>query len=352
MAGTVVEVSSEADLHKLCSSHNGLTSILMWASWHPPSVHLARVLEAVAGEHKTVRFGRVNTDVCPNIASTMGADQVPFVAFLDPRGKKIDSIAGADPPRLVEKVKALAARPIGGTCKQDGGSCGGGGGGSCGSGAAAAEAGDDLNSKLMGIVNYSPVMLCMKGSKAEPFCGFSKQAVAVLNKSGIEYSTFDILQDEEVRQGLKDYANFKTYPQLYVKGVLLGGIDIMNEMEAEGSLQDTLADATKEDEDEPQDLKTRLKGLVNKAPVMLFMKGNKEQPHCGFSRKAVAMLNEHNIEYDTFDILGDDEVRGGLKEYSNWKTYPQLYIKGKLIGGLDIMQEMEEDGSLMEEVAS
>lgn len=334
-----MEVSSEADLHKLCASHSGVTSILMWASWHPPSVHLTKVLDAVAGEHKTMRFGKVNTDVCPGIASTMGADQVPFVAFLDPRGKKLDSIAGADPPRLVEKVKALAARPVGGVCKSEGGSC-------SSSKAAAPADEDDLNSKLLGLVSYSPVMLFMKGSKAEPFCGFSKQAVAMLNKSGVEYSTFDILKDEEVRQGLKDYANFKTFPQLYVKGDLLGGLDIMKEMEEEGSLQDALTETTKEEE--PQDVKTRLKSLVNKASVVLFMKGNKEQPFCGFSKKAVAMLNEHNIEYDTFDILQDDEVRQGLKEYSNWKTYPQLYVKGELLGGLDIMKDMDEDGSLKE----
>jgi len=350
MAGTVTEVSSEADFHKLCSSHTGLTCILMWASWHPPSVHLTKVLEAVASEHKAVRFGKVNTDVCSGIASSMGADQVPFVAFCDARGQKLDSLAGADPPKLVEKVKALSARPLGGgTCKQDGGSCGGGGGGACSSAAAAAPEEDDLNSRLQGIVNYSPIMLFMKGSKAEPFCGFSKQAIAMLNKSGVDYSTFDILQDEEVRQGLKDYANWKTYPQLYIKGELLGGLDIMKEMEAEGSFQETL-EAAGQQEDEPENLTSKLKGLINKAPVVLFMKGNKEQPFCGFSRKAVALLQEHSIDFDTFDILGDEEVRQGLKEYSNWKTYPQLYIKGELMGGIDIMKEMEEDGSLMEAV--
>merc|ERR1719343_681373 len=110
-------------------------------------------------------------------------------------------------------------------------------------------------------------------------------------------------------------------------------------------------EAVPKPEEEPADLNSRLKKLINQSDVMLFMKGNKAQPYCGFSKKAVAMLNEHNIQYDTFDILGDEDVRQGLKEYSNWKTYPQLYIKGELIGGLDIMKEMEEDGSLMEAVA-
>lgn len=340
MAGEVVEVSSEADLDKLCSGHSGLTTVLLWAPWHPPSVHLTKVLEAIAADNKNVRFGKVNTDVCPTIATAMGADQVPFAAFLDPRGKKLDSLAGADPPKLVAKVKALAARPLNtGTA----GSAGSGGGAAGGE-----EKPDDPTSRLKEIVNYSPVMLFMKGSKAEPFCGFSKTAVAMLNAHNVDYSTFDILKDEEVRQGLKEYANWKTYPQLYIKGELLGGLDIMKEMEAEGSLLESLEAAVKQEEEVPKDLKGRLQQLLRKAPVMLFMKGNKENPQCGFSRKAVAMLREHNVEFDTFDILSDEKVRQGLKEYSNWKTYPQLYAKGELLGGLDIMIEMNEDGSLME----
>jgi len=145
---------------------------------------------------------------------------------------------------------------------------------------------------------------------------------------------------------LKDYSNWKTYPQLYIKGQLVGGLDIMNEMDEDGSLAEQLP----QPDDQDADLNSRLKRLVNKAPVMLFMKGNKEQPFCGFSKTAVAMLNEHNIDFDTFDILQDEEVRQGLKEYANWKTYPQLYVNGELKGGLDIMKEMAEDGSLIEAI--
>ena len=79
---------------------------------------------------------------------------------------------------------------------------------------------------------------------------------------------------------------------------------------------------------------------------MLFMKGTPDEPRCGFSRQAVALLNEEKIQFDTFDILGDEEVRQGLKTFSNWPTYPQLYGDGKLIGGLDIMKELKEEGEL------
>ena len=76
---------------------------------------------------------------------------------------------------------------------------------------------------------------------------------------------------------------------------------------------------------------------------MLFMKGNPSAPECGFSRTIVGLLPGEDIEFDSFDILTDNAVREGLKEFSEWPTYPQLYVEGTLVGGLDIVKEMVED---------
>lgn len=86
-----------------------------------------------------------------------------------------------------------------------------------------------------------------------------------------------------------------------------------------------------------EELFKRLGDLVKAAPVMLFMKGTPSGPECGFSRQMVAMLREHSVKYGFFNILADDEVRQGLKEYAEWPTYPQLWIDGELCGGLDIV---------------
>jgi Grx4 family monothiol glutaredoxin len=77
---------------------------------------------------------------------------------------------------------------------------------------------------------------------------------------------------------------------------------------------------------------------------MLFMKGSPEQPRCGFSRQIVEILQGEKISFSTFDILTDEEVRAGLKTYSDWPTYPQLYANGSLVGGLDIVKEMVASG--------
>lgn len=76
------------------------------------------------------------------------------------------------------------------------------------------------------------------------------------------------------------------------------------------------------------------------------MKGLPSAPQCGFSRSIIDILDETGVPYDAFNILEDEEVRQGLKEFSNWPTYPQLYVKGELVGGLDICKELVEEGEL------
>jgi Grx4 family monothiol glutaredoxin len=86
-----------------------------------------------------------------------------------------------------------------------------------------------------------------------------------------------------------------------------------------------------------EELHSRLTNLVKAAPVMLFMKGTPSAPQCGFSRQIVGILRENGVKYGFFNILADDEVRQGLKEFADWPTFPQLWIDGDLVGGLDIV---------------
>ena len=92
-------------------------------------------------------------------------------------------------------------------------------------------------------------------------------------------------------------------------------------------------------ETSPEDLHARLTSLVRAAPVMLFMKGTPSAPQCGFSRQLVGLLREQGVRYGFFNILADDEVRQGLKTFADWPTFPQLWVDGELVGGLDIVRE-------------
>ncbi len=103
---------------------------------------------------------------------------------------------------------------------------------------------ESLN-RIKGLVEGSPVFLFMKGTPRFPQCGFSANTVAVLNRLGVSFEAFDVLSDPEVREGVKHYAKWPTFPQLYINGELIGGNDIVTEMYETGELQELLSSATK-----------------------------------------------------------------------------------------------------------
>ncbi|MEO1968469.1 MAG: Grx4 family monothiol glutaredoxin [Sphingomonadaceae bacterium] len=96
------------------------------------------------------------------------------------------------------------------------------------------------------------------------------------------------------------------------------------------------------------DVTTRISDIVKANDVVLFMKGTPLFPQCGFSSRAVAILEHCGVAYDSVDVLQDMEIRQGIKSYSDWPTIPQLYVKGEFVGGSDIMMEMFEAGELQE----
>ncbi|RHZ21591.1 hypothetical protein DYB31_014697 [Aphanomyces astaci] len=209
---------------------------------------------------------------------------------------------------------------------------------------------DALRNRLLKLTTASPVMVFMKGSPNEPKCGFSRKTIGLLKDENIECGTFDILTDDTVRQGLKVFSNWPTFPQVYVNGAFVGGLDILTEMKEEGPLADQFGIQPLNDDDVEKALFASLTDLIKSAPVLLFMKGTPNEPKCGFSRKTVELLRGHHIAFSTFDILSDESVRQGLKKMSNWPTYPQLYVHGALAGGLDILTEMADEGDLADQL--
>src|SRR5688572_31900749 len=96
------------------------------------------------------------------------------------------------------------------------------------------------------------------------------------------------------------------------------------------------------------DASERIAEIVKAKPVVLFMKGTPLFPQCGFSSRAVAILDHLGVPYETVDVLQDPEIRQGIKDYSDWPTVPQLFVKGQFVGGSDIMMEMFESGELQQ----
>jgi len=99
------------------------------------------------------------------------------------------------------------------------------------------------------------------------------------------------------------------------------------------------------------DTQARIQQLVDSNEVLLFMKGSPLFPQCGFSSRAIAILNHLGVEFESVDVLQDQGIRQGIKEFSDWPTIPQLYVKGEFVGGSDIMMEMYESGELAQLLA-
>ena len=98
------------------------------------------------------------------------------------------------------------------------------------------------------------------------------------------------------------------------------------------------------------EVKTQIDNLLRDNKIVVFMKGSKLMPQCGFSNNVVQILSTLGVPFETVDILADNEIRQGIKEYSNWPTIPQVYVNGEFIGGSDILIEMYQKGDLQQMV--
>ncbi|XP_037463216.1 monothiol glutaredoxin-S11 [Triticum dicoccoides] len=371
--GAVREVGSKAELDEAVGGARA-AAVHFWAAWCEASKQMDEVFAHLAVDFPHALFLRVEAEEQPEISEAYGVTAVPYFVFCK-EGKPVDTLEGANPASLANKVAKLAG-PANVAESAAPASLGVAAGPAVlekvqemawQNGSSASES--TLKKRLEQLVNSHPVILFMKGNPEEPRCGFSRKVVDILKQEGVEFGSFDILADNEVREGLKKFSNWPTFPQLYCKGELLGGCDIVIAMHESGELKDVMkehniplrqqgskieepviSESANEQSTEAIGLteaqKARLESLTNSNSVMIFIKGSPEEPKCGFSGKVVHILKQEKIPFSSFDILTDDEVRQGLKVLSNWPSYPQVYIKGELVGGSDVVMEMHKSGEL------
>nr|ACO10537.1 Glutaredoxin-3 [Caligus rogercresseyi] len=318
---SVTDIKTPEEFRKIISEDRVIL-VHFWVPWAKECPLMNEAMEELAREEPTAALYRLDAEEVTEIPTEYEVHAVPTFLFFR-KGQKIERIDGAHPVKVVNALKTFIKTPSLSVLTPSGG-----------------ELVVNVHKRCEKLLSSAPVMLFMKGGKEEPKCKFSRATIDILSTyEDLKYSTFDILQDEAIRQGLKDYSKWPTYPQLYVQGNLIGGLDIIKEMHESGELSSVFPKKEK-------DLNERLKELTNKSSLMIFMKGSPQEPRCGFSRQLMNILSEEKLEFGTFDILGDEEVRQGLKTYSNWPTYPQVYVKGELVGGLDIIKELKENDEL------
>ncbi|KIW32735.1 Grx4 family monothiol glutaredoxin [Cladophialophora immunda] len=271
---TLQEIPSEAAFNQLISSSpsSHLHVIYFHTPWAAPCAQTNTILSALASTYPSSRssdlsFLSINAEELPDVSELYDVTAVPYLV-IQRDGKTLETVSGSDASKLRAAVEKHA-----------------------GAGSSA------TNANGNGSAHVPPPL------KAEP------QSQAHTNGSS---------QQPASTKDLSSYAPKASDPQTapaYSSG-----------LEAREELNDRLAK------------------LVKAAPVMLFMKGTPSAPQCGFSRQLVSILRENQVKYGFFNILADNDVREGLKVFSDWPTFPQLYTDGELVGGLDIVrEELEAD---------
>ena len=271
---TIIEIRSDPEFEAHLSSlpSTTLAVISFHTPWAAPCAQMRLILETLASSYPlqsppTISFLSIDAEALPDISESYDVSAVPFLV-LQRTGKVLESMSGSDASKIRGAIENLAGK-----------------GGNTG--------------KL----------------------GLPPALVAVPRENGNEGHNGG---QTEKTSDLSSYApgdgNVATAPEM-------------------SSTQG-----------QKEDLDKRLSELVKAAPVMLFMKGTPSTPQCGFSRQLVGLLREKGVRYGFFNILADEEVRQGLKEWSEWPTFPQLYLKGDLVGGLDIVkEELENDQDFFSE---
>lgn len=336
---SIKQITSEKEFAEIEAASRKV--LFFYADWHQPSQpggQMHQVFSTLATKFPHLLFFTVNAEEVPDLSEKFAVQVVPTFVCLTPDKNVFWKHEGVNPPELTKLVKnaadknSVSIQPVDANVQP-------------------AEKSPSINeTRLRNLVSSAPVILFMKGTPEEAKCKFSRKMVALLQEHNISFASFDILTDESVRSGLKVLFDWPTFPQLYVNGTLIGGLDILSEMAEGGNLKDELGITESIFKVTENTLEMRLKQLINMAPVMLFMKGVPDAPRCGFSKTIVGMLQDENIQFGHFNILEDEEVRQGLKSFSDWPTYPQLYLHGNLVGGLDILKAMKEEGPLKQQL--
>ena len=178
----------------------------------------------------------------------------------------------------------------------------------------------------------------------------SSLAIQKLQTRGLKFEYFDLKGKPEIEEQLKSINDGSPVelPALTLdRRVVCSGHAEISKLVVDGDLASLFGEALIR-----SNIMEELETLVKSAPLMIFIKGTPEQPQCGFTRQLLAILDGMNLKYSYFNIFSDQLVREKLKLYSNWKTYPQVYVNGEFVGGLDVVKELMEEGEFSEMTAA
>lgn len=275
----LTEITSEADFssHLATLSPSALVVLYFHTPWAAPCTQMRTVLSALASQYPattppTISFVSINAEELPDISEEYDVSAVPFVVCLR-SGQILESVSGSDAIKVRDAIERHAGRGDGPAAPADG-----------------------ARSQIPPRLAAAPREDAPATATQPPVAASDPSAGPAANATPV--AAAPALTPEQTKEALF----------------------------------------------------ARLADLVKAAPVMLFMKGTPSGPQCGFSRQLIGILRERSIKYGFFNILADEDVRQGLKEFADWPTFPQLWVNGELVGGLDIVCSPDDGTTIRPEV--
>ncbi|KAI9791140.1 MAG: monothiol glutaredoxin grx4 [Piccolia ochrophora] len=276
---SITDITTPSDFQSHLTSHpDGTVHVLNFhAPWAAPCWQMRTILSTLASSYPpsdpaSITFASINAEDLPDISEEYDVTAVPYLILIR-SGKVLDTLGGSDATKVRELVERHAGKP-GAPSQQNG-------------------------------AGKSTLPPAQKADDPAPTTSTNLSAYAPSSSDP------------------------STAPEM------------TSTLHTGSSTSDPAA--SNPQAEEQQDLHSRLTSLVRAAPVMLFMKGTPSVPQCGFSRQLVALLRGKGVRYGFFNILADEDVRQGLKTFADWPTFPQLWVDGDLVGGLDIVKEEWEN---------
>ncbi|KAG6816671.1 hypothetical protein H0H87_004031 [Tephrocybe sp. NHM501043] len=235
------EIENTPHFQELLAADLERVSLLnFWAPWAEPCAQMNEVVTELAKKYPKVLFLNIEAETHSEISESFDVEAVPFFVVL--RGHTLlEKVSGADAPALTQALAKHGAGPAAPKPQSQTTQAPTPASDVAMNAAEKEETPEELEKRMRALMNQSKVVLFMKGNPEAPRCGFSRKISALLKENNVEFSHFDILNDEAVRQGLKKLNDWPTFPQLIINGELVGGLDIVQEMAESGELKDAIA---------------------------------------------------------------------------------------------------------------
>lgn len=320
--GDMTELTSKDEFDKLRKSikDKGIV-VLCCANWYEPCKVLKdNIMQEMVKIYKHLVFTWIDCDKFVELVEKYEVDTVPTVLVFHPHKQDVDKIINPSPDKLNAEIEKQNEyyKSVLSTEKER------------------------VFQEIDMILASAPMIAFIKGTPTEPKCKFTRRLLAHFNKYELTFKSYNILEDERIRQWLKIYSNWPTYPQVYINKEFVGGIDVIDQLVEEGEFIDMVPKECKKLP--PIEI---FEEMLSSFDVVVIMEGLPDKPNNDASKTLIETLEKNSIKYVTVDYsVLEEEVKEHIKSKYSVDSIPQIFLKKKPFGNQETLQKYVNDGTL------